>query len=393
MLREFFNARNKWLRAWAWLGGLSIVGHAFLRAYVKYLMNDWMGRFYDVGGSAHEVSSDDAEGLAEGSRKITGLLVEFLKLCLPGVFVHPLFKFVTNRWVLSWRVALIDAYLERWAAVDLRIENGAQRIHEDTQRFARGLQTCFVTVLDSIITIGVFAPVIIDLGSEVQPRPMPSYWLFLVCAGIAVIGLIISVVLGWSLIALEVQNQKVEADLRRDLVLHEDRASRPRDVPVARRMRAEDVADIDGLYSENPHIEPERIPMDLKSAFTMVIAALERNYKKLYGRFAAFSLWLGAYEQFVVILPYFIAGPLLFSSANRITLGKVSQVANAFGNVFDALNILSDRWIEVTDWLSVMRRLNEFEIHVYGLSSTRTALISGVEISSAAPPSLHTERC
>ena len=396
MLREFFNAKNGWLRAWAWLGGLSIVGHAFMRAYVKYLINDWMGRFYDVGGSAQEVSPEDAEGLAEGSRKITRLLVEFLILCLPSVFVHPLFKFVTNRWVLSWRVALIDAYLERWANVSLRIENGAQRIHEDTQRFARGLQTCFMTVLDSILTIGVFAPVLIELGSEVQPRPMPSSWLFLVCAGIAVVGLIISVLLGWSLIALEVQNQKVEADLRRDLVLHEDRAARPRDAPTAptaRRMGAQDVVDIDRLYSEHPSIEPEPTPIDLKSAFMMVIAALVRNYKKLYCRFAAFSLWLGAYEQFVVILPYLIAGPLLFSSSNRITLGKVSQVANAFGNVFDALNILSDRWIEVTDWLSVMRRLKEFESHVYGVSSTRAALIPGVELSSATAPSLHTERC
>jgi peptide/bleomycin uptake transporter len=393
MLREFFNARNRWLRAWAWLGGLSIVGHALMRAYVKYLINDWMGRFYDVGGSAQEVSSEDAEGLAEGSRKITRLLIEFLILCLPSVFVHPLFKFVTNRWVLSWRVALIDAYLERWAAVSLRIENGAQRIHEDTQRFARGLQTCFMTVLDSILTIGVFAPVLIELGSEVQPRPTPSSWLFLVCTGIAVIGLVISVALGWSLVALEVQNQRVEADLRRKLVLHEDRAARPRDVPLAQRMGAQDVAEIDGLYSEHPSIEPEPIPVDLKSAFTIVIDSLVRNYKKLYCRFAAFSLWLGAYEQFVVILPYLIAGPLLFSSANRITLGKVSQVANAFGNVFDALNILSDRWIEVTDWLSVMHRLKEFEVHVYGVSSTRAALIPGVELSSAAAPPLHTERC
>ena len=45
-----------------------------MRAYIKYLINDWMGRFYDVGGSAHKVSSDDEEGLAEGSRKITNLL-------------------------------------------------------------------------------------------------------------------------------------------------------------------------------------------------------------------------------------------------------------------------------------------------------------------------------
>lgn len=405
MLREFFCARSRSLRVWAWLGGLCIVGHALLRAYIKYLINDWMGRFYDIGGSAQEVSLDDAEGLEEGSRKITNLLLEFMVLCLPSVFVHPLFRYLTNRWVLSWRVALIDAYLDKWSLVTLRIENGAQRIHEDTQRFSRGLQTCFMTVLDSILTIAVFSPVLIKLGSEVQPSPMPSSWIFLVCVGIATVGLAISVALGWSLIALEVENQKVEADLRRDLVLHEDRMSRPTGsagVPIARRMDASDVVDINAVYNESvdidqanvPDGEPRRAPVELKFAFAMVIASLVRNYKKLYCRFGAFSLWLGAYEQFVVILPYLIAGPLLFSATNRITLGKVTQVSNAFGNVFDALNILSDRWIEVTDWLSVMRRLKEFEVHISAVSSTRTALIPGVELSSAAAATnLHTERC
>ena len=381
MLREFFCAKKRGLRAWAWLGGLSIAAHAFLKAYIKYLMNDWMGRFYDTGASSRDLSPDDMEGLAEGSRKITRLLVEFAVLCLPSVLIHPMFRFIMNRWALSWRVALINAYLERWALVDLRIENGAQRIHEDTQRFSRGLQVWFSTVLESMLTIGVFAPILIDLGSGVQPRPMsspwPGSWLFLLCVGIAVTGLGISVALGWSLISLEVDNQRVEADLRRDLVLCEEGTTHPSGAPIARRMSIDDVV---GVHEDDGH--HTRVSADLKSAFSGVVVALVRNYKKLYCRFAAFSLWLGAYGQFVAILPYLVAGPLLFCPTNRITLGRVTQVANAFGNVFDALNIISDHWIDVTEWLSVMRRLGEFEVHIYAVSTTRVTLLPGVELSS-----------
>ena len=104
----------------------------------------------------------------------------------------------------------------------------------------------------------------------------------------------------------------------------------------------------------------------IASHFHSVLRALRENYSRLYRRFAFFSLWLGSYEQTVAILPYLITAPLLFSTDwdRRITLGKVTQLANAFGHVFDALNILSDRWVDVTDWLSVLRRLREWERHL-----------------------------
>lgn len=368
MLREFFLAPRASIRVWAWVGIVAIVGHALLRAYIKYLMNDWMQRFYDLGGSALEVSSDDADGLATGARQITKLLIEFSLLCLPSVVVHPAFQLLKNRWVLVWRVALINEYLTAWGDSNVHMENSAQRIHEDTQRFARGLQVCCMTVLDSVLTICVFAPVLVELGRKVQPIRLVDAWLFLMCCAIAVVGLSVSVVLGWSLIDLEVNNQRVEANIRRHLVLHEENA--PRD---KRACLNNDQESLDASV---------RPPTNLRAVFATDVRALVQNYKALYFKFAVFSLWLGAYEQFVVILPYAIAGPLLFGTTNRITLGKVTQVSNAFGNVFDALNILSDRWVDVTDWLSVMRRLKEFEAQVYSGTSTRAALIGGIEMSS-----------
>ena len=95
---------------------------------------------------------------------------------------------------------------------------------------------------------------------------------------------------------------------------------------------------------------------------------------RLYRSFAIFSLWMNAYEQSVMIIPYAIAAPLLFASdpLQRITLGKLSQLSNAFAYVFSSLNILSDNWIDVTDWLSVLRRLREWEDHIAETSPMAT---------------------
>lgn len=351
---------------WSWSGLVLIVGHALLRAYVKKLMNDWMGRFYDLGGSAGEIGPDQTKELQEGAQKVTKLLAEFALLCVPGVIIHPMFKLVTNRWVLSWRLALIKEYLKNWNVETVKIENGAQRIHEDTARFARGLQTCAVVLLDSVLTIAVFAPVLIQLGYEIQPRKLPSYWILGLCIGVAFVGLVVSVILGWSLIALEVNNQRVEADLRKALVLREETNTIDGSVPYLER----NTTFIDGPINE------------IKAQFKEIVKDLRKNYVTLYYRFAAFSVWLGTYEQGVVILPYVLTGPLLYSSTNRITLGTVTKVSHSFANVFDALNVLSDRWVEVTDFLSVMRRLREFESQACK-TSTRSSLVSSVEMNSS----------
>jgi peptide/bleomycin uptake transporter len=272
------------------------------------------------------------------------------------------------------------------------VENAAQRIHEDTQRFARGLQTCCVVLLDSVLTIVVFAPILVNLGSEVQPSKMPGSWMLLMCAGVAFAGVLVSVVLGWSLVALEVENQKAEADLRKQLVLEEERVQPATDTRRTDTTHpSTEYVDADTLDALDAATFQRTRRLDLNQVFQSVVLAIIFNYRRLYYKFAVFSLWLGAYEQFVVILPYVITGPLLFATDHRITLGKVTQVSHAFGNVFDALNILSDRWIDVTDWVSVMRRLREFEASVGCRTTTRSSLIPATELASSS--TLHVNRC
>lgn len=334
MYREFFGRKET--RTWAWLGLVLVVGHGVLGAVIKARINDWFSRFYDLAGAAGSEA-----GSGSRRREILGALVEFSLLCLPSVALHPLFRYLTNRWVLSWRLALIDSYLREWKPVVHRIENANQRIAEDTQRFARGVLAIAVLLLDCVLTLVVFVPILVSLGAKVQPRKLPDGWLVGLCAAVAFGGLGASLLLGWSLVDLEVRNQAVEADLRRELVLAEEkphRASGPdADTSVAATGRW------------------------MVTLFSSSLAALKDNYKRLYARLGLFSVWLGAYEQAITILPYCLAAPMLFSEHRPISLGTLTQLSHAFGSVFNSLNVVSDRWVELTDFLSVVRRLRAFE--------------------------------
>ena len=391
MFREFFLDQSVKGRVVAWGGLVVIVAHGVLRAYIKYAMNSWYGEFYDAGGGAAEVSSGDVDGLRVGKEEMHALLLRFSYLCIPNVFLHPIYKLIINVWVMRWRVCLIESYLDNWKTGEEKIENGAQRVHEDTQRFARGLQTCCVTVLDSILTLSVFSPLLIELGVEVQPVDLPDSWLFLLCAFVALVGVFGSLFFGWSLVDLEVRNQVVEAELRKRLVLLEES---PRSLVPSSGTRAREFTD------ENLHVDASMFeggvsegaspkPQPPRSYFYRVIDSLRENYMNLYRAFSVFSLWLSSYEQAIVLLPYMITAPMLFSLDydRRISLGKVTQLSNAFANVFSSLNILTDNWINLTDWMSVLRRLREWERHIStsSCSSTRS-LVQLSEMPSCHVP-------
>lgn len=398
MFREFFLGQSVKGRVVAWGGLVVIVAHGVLRAYIKYALNSWYGEFYDAGGGAAEVSSGDADELRAGKEEMYALLLRFSYLCIPNVFLHPIYKLIINVWVLRWRVCLIESYLDNWKTREEKIENGAQRVHEDTQRFARGLQTCCVTVLDSILTLSVFSPLLVELGVEVQPVDLPDYWLFLLCALVALVGVFGSLFFGWSLVDLEVRNQVVEAELRKKLVLLEEspRSLVPSSGTRAREFTDENSVHVDASMFDGASEVTSPKPQPPRSYFYRVIDSLRENYMNLYRAFSVFSLWLSSYEQAIVLLPYMITAPMLFSMDydRRISLGKVTQLSNAFANVFSALNVLTDNWIELTDWLSVLRRLREWEAHIStpSFSSTRS-LVQLSDIPSCQFPDECHEGC
>ena len=83
------------------------------------------------------------------------------------------------------------------------------------------------------------------------------------------------------------------------------------------------------------------------------------NNFRLFNHYAYFHLWSNFYSQSMVIFPYLLMGPSLFTGL--ITLGVIQQVSNAFGKVNEAFSYLIERWTDITELRSIYKRLTEFE--------------------------------
>jgi peptide/bleomycin uptake transporter len=156
LLREFFWRGPAWRRAFAYFGLVGFIGMGVVRAWIQKLVTDWYRSFYDV---AQTIVSTDDTGLADGRDRVLALLADFVWLVLPLVVLEPLAGWLTNRWILSWRMALVGAYLDGWDPVLRPIEGAAQRIQEDTMRFAQGVNSAVVAGLSAVLSLIVFSPV------------------------------------------------------------------------------------------------------------------------------------------------------------------------------------------------------------------------------------------
>jgi len=125
----------------------------------------------------------------------------------------------------------------------------------------------------------------------------------------------------------QVVNQRVEATLRKQLVLAEDMG----------------------------------VPARAFSGYVPILASLLANYSNLLSSFFFFNVWVGSWQQAVVMVPFFTVGPRLFDMEVPITMGVLTQVSDAFINVFDSLSTAMDNWAQVNEFRSVLRRLREFE--------------------------------
>ena len=189
-------------------------------------------------------------------------------------------------------------------------------------------------LLDAFLSLSLFVPILLTVGAEVH---IPGWkwppWLLTLAMGASITGLGISMFIGRHLVGLEVDNQRVEARLRTRLVeLEQGRC-----------------------------VSASRIDVE------MDVVALRVNYGRLYANFALFDAWIGFYDQAMLIIPYLLIAPLLFADDpdDRVTLGALMRVTNAFGVVFGALSTVTANWAAVNDFRSTVRRLSEFENHVY----------------------------
>lgn len=320
MFKSFFI--NKSQITWAYGLGLVIIFLICYQVNLTVQVNEWYGKFYDLLQNATN------KNISEFWDKIK----EFCWIVFPFIIVASITSYLTRIYAFKWRKALTFNYLEKWYSTNsnlVQIEGASQRIQEDIYRFAKIVENLGLSVIKAILTLIAFIPVLWHLSENVKISFLDTegslVWLSLI---VSIGGLAISWFVGWYLPHLEYNNQKVEAKFRKDLVISEDFR----------------------------HKDDKEFNLESSGTF---FNHIKNNYYKLFLHYGYFDLWINSFNQFMIIVPYLLLAPSLFSGL--ITLGIVVQTSNAFNKVRESFSVFIDNWTTVTELRSIYKRLNEFE--------------------------------
>jgi len=321
MLTSFFGTR-KWL-LWSWGGLFILLSSLWMQVSITVAINEWYGGFYDLMQNSATYFDKSQVGIDLFYDK----LYDFCILAMPYVIIATITNWFTRVYGLRWREAITFDYLPKWRNVTEDIEGASQRIQEDTHKFAEIIENLGLQIVRSIMTLIAFIPVLWELSAKTD---IPFFgmeggslvWYALV---ISIGGLIITWFVGAKLPGLEYNNQKVEAAFRKELVFGED--------------------------DKDNYGKPETI--------LELFTGIKFNYQRLYNHYGYVDVWITAYDQFMVIVPYLLVGPGLFTKL--ITLGVVVQVSNAFRKVHEGFGVFLYQFTSITELRSIWKRLKEFE--------------------------------
>ena len=318
---KFFTSK-KWFH-WSIFGSVLILLSTWYQVQLDVKINEWFGDFYDTLQKA--LSEPGSVTLVEFNK----YLFTFAKVAGLWIAIAVVTGFFVSHWVFRWRTSMAEYYHETWKHAKLT-EGAAQRVQEDTLKFARIMEGLGVGLLDSIMTLVAFLPILWGLSKQVNQLPWigeVNHALVWVAILTALGGTALLAAVGIKLPGIEYDIQKEEAAYRKELVKGED------DINFA------------------------NVP-----SLSQFFARVRGIHFKSYFNYFYFNFVKWSYFQGMVIVPYLALGPTIVSGT--ITLGFVQQIVRAFGRVESSLQYLVRSWSTIVELISVWRRLREFEKNI-----------------------------
>jgi len=337
--QPYFASDQKW-KARALLGAIIALNLGMV--YMAVLFNDWNKLFYDA------LQDKNAAVFWAQLGRFTYLAFAFIVIAVYKFYLTQLLE-------MRWRAWMTGHYLERWLSnhAFYRLElarftgkpnangdnpdNPDQRIQEDINQFtgltiglSMGLLNSVVTLLSFVgILWGLSGGFAFTLGGSDYNIPGFMVWMaVLYCLA----GSVITHYIGRPQIALNFQQQRVEADFRHHLV----------------RVRE---------YSESIALDRgEKVErQQLDTRFGKVLG----NYLQLINAQKRLIWFTSFFGQAAVVFPFVVAAPRFFSGA--IQLGELMQISSAFGQVQGALSWFVDSYSSLASWRATTDRLTSFE--------------------------------
>lgn len=198
--------------AWSIWGSAFIIFIAYFAVQVSVALNNWRGPFFDLLQNALAKQGDVT------AAQFYDYQLKFLEIGAVGVVMNVVTAFFTNHYVFRWRTAMNNYYMSKWDKLR-HIEGASQRIQEDTMRFANILEGLGVTLINSVMTLVVFLPLLFRMSEHVGDLPVIGaiphalFWLAIVWS---IFGTALLALAGIKLPGLNFRNQRVEAAYRKE---------------------------------------------------------------------------------------------------------------------------------------------------------------------------------
>jgi len=310
---------------WSILGSALIIFTTYFQVQVSVAINAWYGPFYNLIQNA--LANPGQVTLVQFYAE----LATFAGIASVAVVVFVLTRFFVSHYIFRWRTAMNDYYMANWHRLRF-IEGASQRVQDDTMRFSKTTEELGVKLIESIMTLVAFLPILMGLSANVTELPLIGHVpnvLVVVAIVWSLFGTGFLALIGIRLPGLEFRNQRVEAAYRKELVYAED---------DERRAQPQTVAEL--------------------------FAAVRKNYFRLYFNYMYFNIGRILYLQTDNIFPYIVLAPTIV--AGKITLGAMNQILHAFGQVRESFQFLVNSWTVIVELLSIYKRLRAFEATLRG---------------------------
>lgn len=327
LLGQYLFSRDR-LKLWLLFG--IVLGAYVVNIRLAILYNDWNGLFFDA------LQKVDQEGIYRELFYFIGLAAAIIVLLVWAGYLK-------DRLILALRRDVTEIFFARWlssrSAHYLLRESGKepdnpdQRITEDVRSLTSLAVNLFISLFDSVLTIGSFSLILWNLSGSITlfGITIPGY-MFWVCLIYTAVATFFTHLIGRKLKGFNMEAQHMEANLRSALM-----------------EKRRNGAAIAGSHAEAAE---ERGLRDRFSDLLQVLIALIKKQRDL----DLFTVGIG---QFTHLAPIFFSLPSFFSGA--IQLGGVMQIRGAFNDVARSLSWIIFAYDDLAKLSAAYERLRRLE--------------------------------
>ncbi|MGI2904114.1 ABC transporter ATP-binding protein/permease [Tolypothrix sp. VBCCA 56010] len=282
----------------------------------------------------------------KNSQRFWQAVLTFLGILVVYIPLYAGYGYLVNKLGIFWRRWMtrhfIDKYLEKenrgyyYLNFNKEIDNPDQRISEDIKGFTQDALGFFVSLVQGVLQLIAFSVVLWNIY-----RPL----VLLIVAYMLFGTVLVIVIFGKPLVRLRFEQLKKEANFRFGL--------------LRIRENSESIAFYRGELQESS---------SAKKLFNEVFA----NLNSLIFREFNLGLLTNLYQFIPILIPVVILAPRIL--AGDMEVGKVSESMGAFMSVFNALNLIVNRFNSLTGFVAGIERLYTFKKYLEQRNKTKNTI-------------------